>query len=240
MRLTATGGSIARMELIQQGIEIFLHLDAHLNEWAAILGPWLYGLLFLILFCETGLVVTPILPGDSLLFAVGALASIEGSSLSLPLLLLLLSAAAIIGDAVNYAIGYRVGPKVFTRTDSRLFNVHHLRRTQDFYERHGGKTIVLARFMPIIRTFAPFVAGIGKMRYPRFALFNASGGIAWVLTFVLGGYLFGNVPAVKRNFHFVIVAIIILSVLPPIIEYLRARREIAAGRVHVTDRSLGR
>ncbi len=228
------------MELIQQGIEIFLHLDAHLNEWAGILGPWLYGLLFVILFCETGLVITPILPGDSLLFAVGALASIEGSSLSLPLLLVLLSAAAIIGDAVNYAIGYRVGPKVFTRTDSRLFNVHHLRRTQDFYERHGGKTIVLARFMPIIRTFAPFVAGIGKMRYPRFAVFNVSGGIAWVFIFVLGGYLFGNVPAVKRNFHFVIVAIVILSVLPPVIEYLRTRREIAAGRVHLTDRSLGR
>ena len=227
------------MELIQQGIEIFLHLDAHLNEWAAILGPWLYGLLFVILFCETGLVVTPILPGDSLLFAVGALASIEGSSLSLSLLLVLLCVAAILGDAVNYAIGYRVGPKVFRRTDSRLLNTHHLRRTQDFYERHGGKTIVLARFMPIIRTFAPFVAGIGKMRYPRFALFNVTGGIAWVLAFVLGGYFFGNVPAVKRNFHFVIVAIVILSVLPPIIEYLRTRREIAAGRVHVTDRGLG-
>jgi len=212
------------MDLIRQLFEIFFHLDAHLNQWAGMLGPWLYVLLFLILFCETGLVVTPVLPGDSLLFAVGALASIDNSPLSLPLLLALLCLAAISGDAVNYAIGYRVGPKVFTREDSWLLNKKHLMQTEAFYERHGGKTIILARFMPIIRTFAPFVAGIGRMGYRRFAAFNVIGGVAWVFLFLLGGYFFGNVPAVKRNFHYVIVAIIILSVMPPIIEYLRSRR----------------
>jgi len=212
------------MDLIRQLFEIFFHLDAHLNQWAGMLGPWLYVLLFLILFCETGLVVTPVLPGDSLLFAVGALASIDNSPLSLPLLLALLCIAAISGDAVNYSIGYRVGPKVFTREDSWLLNKKHLLQTEAFYERHGGKTIILARFMPIIRTFAPFVAGIGKMGYRRFAAFNVVGGVAWVFLFLLGGYFFGNVPAVKRNFHYVIVAIIILSVMPPIIEYLRSRR----------------
>jgi len=212
------------MDLIRQLFEIFFHLDTHLNQWAGMLGPWLYVLLFLILFCETGLVVTPVLPGDSLLFAVGALASIDNSPLSLPLLLALLCIAAISGDAVNYSIGYRVGPKVFTREDSWLLNKKHLLQTEAFYERHGGKTIILARFMPIIRTFAPFVAGIGKMGYRRFAAFNVVGGVAWVFLFLLGGYFFGNVPAVKRNFHYVIVAIIILSVMPPIIEYLRSRR----------------
>jgi membrane-associated protein len=213
------------MELIQQLFDIFFHLDANLNHWAGLLGPWLYLVLFLILFCETGLVVTPVLPGDSLLFAVGALASIDNSPLSMSLLLGLLCVAAITGDAVNYAIGFRVGPKVFNREDSRLLNKQHLVRTQEFYERHGGKTIILARFMPIIRTFAPFVAGIGKMGYPRFAAFNVLGGIAWVCSFLLGGYFFGNVPIVKHNFHFVIIAIVILSVMPPIFEYLRARRE---------------
>jgi membrane-associated protein len=212
------------MGLIQQGFEIFFHLDVHLNQWAGLLGPWLYGLLFVILFCETGLVVTPVLPGDSLLFAVGALASIDGSPLRLPLLLGLLAAAAVIGDAVNYSIGYRVGPKVFTREDSWFLNRRNLLRTKEFYEKYGGKTIVLARFMPFIRTFAPFVAGIGQMGYRRFATFNVTGGVAWVLAFVLGGYYFGNVPVVKRNFHFVIVAIVIISVLPPVIEYVRARR----------------
>ncbi|MBI4518430.1 MAG: DedA family protein [Deltaproteobacteria bacterium] len=212
------------MELLQNLFDIFFHLDTHLNEWAGMLGPWLYALLFLILFCETGLVVTPVLPGDSLLFAVGALISLEGSPLSLPLMLVLLCTAAITGDAVNYAIGYRVGPKVFSSEESWLLNKRHLLRTEEFYEKHGGKTIILARFMPIIRTFAPFVAGIGKMGYARFAAFNVVGGIAWVLAFVLGGYYFGNVPAIKRNFHYVIVAIVILSVLPPVIEYLRSRR----------------
>ena len=213
------------MELLRQLFDIFFHLDTNLNHVAGLLGPWLYLLLFAILFCETGLVVTPVLPGDSLLFAVGALASIDNSPLSLSLLLVLLCTAAVTGDAVNYAIGLRVGPKVFIREDSRLLNKEHLVRTQQFYERHGGKTIILARFMPIIRTFAPFVAGIGKMGYPRFAAFNVIGGVAWVFAFLLAGYFFGNVPIVKRNFHFAILAIVVISTLPPVFEYLRARRE---------------
>ena len=213
------------MEFLQGVIDIFLHLDLHLNAWAGMLGPWLYLVLFLIIFCETGLVVTPFLPGDSLLFAVGALASVDGSSIRLPLLSVLLFGAAVAGDAVNYAIGARIGPRVFSHSDSRLFNREHLIRTQRFYEKYGGKTIVLARFIPIIRTFAPFVAGIGTMAYSRFALFNVTGGALWVLSFVLGGFFFGNVPVVKQNFHYVIVAIIVISVMPPILEYLRARRE---------------
>jgi membrane-associated protein len=213
------------MEFLQDVIDIFLHLDLHLNAWAGMLGPWLYLVLFLIIFCETGLVVTPFLPGDSLLFAVGALASVDGSSIRLPLLSVLLFGAAVAGDAVNYAIGARIGPRVFSHSDSRLFNREHLIRTQRFYEKYGGKTIVLARFIPIIRTFAPFVAGIGTMAYSRFALFNVTGGALWVLSFVLGGFFFGNVPVVKQNFHYVIVAIIVISVMPPILEYLRARRE---------------
>jgi membrane-associated protein len=209
-------------------IDVFLHLDKHLNEWAASLGAGLYGILFLIVFCETGLVVTPFLPGDSLLFAVGALCAIEGSPISLPLVIALLFAAAVLGDAVNYTIGRRLGPAVFKSEGSILFNKKHLYRTQHFYERHGGKTIILARFMPVIRTFAPFVAGIGEMRYPRFFTFNVVGAGAWVASFSLLGYLFGNVPAVKRNFTFVILAIIVLSVLPGVVELLRARRERSA------------
>lgn len=211
------------MDWIHQAIDIFLHLDVHLNELATVLGPWLYVVLFLIVFCETGLVVTPFLPGDSLLFAVGALASVEGSVIELPFVWVLLMIAAILGDAVNYAIGNRIGPRVFTSETSWLLNKDHLIKTQHFYEKHGGKTIIIARFMPIIRTFAPFVAGIGRMGYGRFAMFNVVGGIVWVTSFLLGGYFFGEVPVVKRNFHVVIVAIIILSVLPPIIEYLRSR-----------------
>ena len=218
------------MEWLQQGLDLFLHLDKHLNEWAGFLGPWLYVVLFLIVFCETGLVVTPFLPGDSLLFAVGALAATEGSVLDLPSVVVLLCIAAIAGDAVNYAIGARVGPRVFTRDDSRLLNKEHLLRTQAFYEKYGGKTIILARFMPIIRTFAPFVAGIGKMGYSRFALFNVVGGVVWVCSFALGGYYFGNFPAVKSNFHYVILAIIIISVMPPVIEFIRARRSNGAVR----------
>jgi len=206
-------------------IDVFLHLDVHLNEWAGALGLWLYVVLFLIVFCETGLVVTPFLPGDSLLFAVGALLSVPGTPLSLSAMVVLLCIAAVLGDAVNYTIGYRVGPRVFTSETSWLLNKEHLVRTQHFYEKYGGKTIVLARFMPIVRTFAPFVAGIGQMNYPRFAMFNVTGGIAWVCSFLFAGYFFGAVPVVKRNFHLVIVAIVIISVLPPIFEYLRARRE---------------
>jgi membrane-associated protein len=210
------------MDLVGTLLDVFLHLDAHLAAWAGALGPWLYALLVLIVFCETGLVVTPFLPGDSLLFAVGALASVEGSPVRLPWLVVLLIAAAVAGDAVNYAVGYRVGPQVFTREHSRLLDRRHLERTRRFYERHGGKTIVFARFIPIVRTFAPFVAGIGQMAYGRFALFNVAGGAAWVLACVLGGYYFGNLPAVKRNFHYVIVAIVIISALPVAVETARS------------------
>ena len=212
------------MELIQQFIDIILHLDANLNLWAGTLGPWLYVLLFLIVFCETGLVVTPFLPGDSLLFAVGALCAVENAVISLPVILVSLIVAAVLGDAVNYAIGARVGPAVFSREDSRWLNKQHLVRTHEFYEKYGGKTIILARFMPIIRTFAPFVAGIGKMGYASFATYNVIGGVLWVASFTIAGYLFGNVPWVKSNFHIVIVVIILISIMPPVIEYIRARR----------------
>ena len=201
-----------------------LHLDQHLNQWLAIFGPWLYLILFLVVFCETGIVVTPFLPGDSLLFALGALASSENSAMSLPILLVSLSVAAILGDAVNYAIGRRVGPKVFQRENSFLLNKNHLLRAQAFYEKHGGKTIILARFMPIVRTFAPFVAGIGKMNYGRFAIYNVTGGLVWVFSFLLAGYFFGNIPTIKTNFHIVILVIIVLSVLPVVIEFFKARR----------------
>jgi membrane-associated protein len=213
------------MEFLQQVIDILLNLPQHLNDWAQVLGPWLYVVLFLIIFCETGLVVTPFLPGDSLLFALGALSGGEGFPLPLPWLVVLLWAAAVLGDAVNYSIGLRIGPKVFTREDSRLFNKKHLLRTQAFYEKHGGKTIVLARFIPIIRTFAPFVAGIGKMSYFRFAVYNVTGGLAWVALLVVGGHVFRSHPWVKDRFHVVIAAIIIISVLPVVVEFLRARRE---------------
>ena len=215
------------MELIRQLVDVFFHLDAHLTQWASTLGHSLYVVLFLVIFCETGLVITPFLPGDSLLFAIGALTSVQNSPLDLTMVTVLLCIAAIAGDSLNYAIGYRIGPHVFTREEARFLNRKHLLRTQEFYEKYGGKTIILARFIPIIRTFAPFVAGIGKMRYGRFVFFNITGGILWVLSFLLGGYYFGNIPVVKRNFHFVIVAIIVISCLPPVAEYLRSRRQTA-------------
>lgn len=206
-------------------IDLFLHLDVHLNDLANSLGPGLlYGLLFLIIFCETGLVVTPFLPGDSLLFAVGALAASKGTSLSLPWLLVLLIAAAIAGDAVNYAIGAFIGPKIFKYEGSRFFNKKHLMKTHAFYEKYGGKTIIIARFIPIIRTFAPFVAGIGEMSYRRFAAYNVIGGVVWVTAFLCGGYGLGNVASVKRNFHVIILAIIVISVMPAVIEFFLAWR----------------
>jgi membrane-associated protein len=205
-------------------VDIFLHLDKHLNEWAGELGPWLYVVLFAIVFCETGLVITPFLPGDSLLFAVGALSATPGSPIDPMFVILLLCIAGILGDAVNYAIGKRVGPVVFSRETSRLLNRDHLIRAHRFYEKHGGKTIIIARFLPIIRTFAPFVAGIGKMGYARFAAFNVVGAVAWVTAFTLAGFWFGNIPAVKRNFQYVILAIIVISVIPVVVELVRARR----------------
>ena len=212
------------MDALLHFIDVFLHLDVHLAEWATTLGPWLYVVLFLIVFCETGLVVTPFLPGDSLLFAAGALCALEGSPMSVYVLAILLLIAAIAGDAVNYAVGRYLGPAVFTSDHSRFLNKKHLLRTQEFYERHGGKTILLARFVPIVRTFAPFVAGIGQMRYAYFATYNVTGALAWVLSFLFAGYWFGQIPAIKRNFHIVIVAIIVISILPMVFEYVRARR----------------
>jgi membrane-associated protein len=216
------------MDTLAHALDLFLHLDVHLAEWASLLGPWLYGLLFLIVFCETGLVVTPFLPGDSLLFAAGALCALAGSGLHVGALAPLLVLAAVGGDAVNYAVGSYLGPAVFTSERSRLFNRRHLERTHEFYARYGGKTIFLARFVPIVRTFAPFVAGIGSMRYSHFAAYNATGGIAWVTSFLLAGYWFGQIPTVKRNFHIVILAIIAISVTPMLVEYLRARRRAGA------------
>lgn len=208
------------MELIKKFIDLVLHLDQHLDAMIQTFGPWLYVILFLIIFCETGLVVTPILPGDSLLFAVGAL-SARPEGLNLGLVLSLLSIAAILGDTINYWIGAYVGPKVFHKKESRWFNPKHLERTHAFYEKYGGKTIIIARFMPIIRTFAPFVAGIGRMTYSRFLIYNLIGGLLWVGLCVLGGYFFGNLPLVKKNFSLVIIGIIIVSMIPMVVEYLR-------------------
>jgi membrane-associated protein len=212
------------MDWLTQLLDVFLHLDVHLNEWATMLGPWLYLVLFLVIFCETGLVVTPFLPGDSLLFAIGALASIEGSPISLPLMIGILIAGGVLGDAVNYSIGHWLGPAVFQSERSRFLNPKHLERTRDFYQRHGRKTIFLARFVPIVRTFAPFVAGIGRMSYPVFAAWNVSGAITWVVSLTLAGYFFGEIPIVKENFETVILAIVALSLAPIGIEYMRARR----------------
>jgi membrane-associated protein len=194
-----------------------------LNEYAATLGPWLYVALFAIIFAETGLVITPFLPGDSLLFAVGAVAAHPNSPIRLGLVAVLLVVAAVLGDAVNYAIGARLGPHVFTREDSWLLNKKHLNRAHDFYEKYGGITIILARFIPIVRTFAPFVAGIGKMSYRRFAAYNIVGGSVWILLFLLAGWGFGGQEYVQKNFKLVVVAIIVISVLPGVYEYLRVR-----------------
>jgi membrane-associated protein len=205
-------------------IQWLLQLDSRLNELAQWMGPWLYVVLFLVIFCETGLVVTPFLPGDSLLFAVGALAATAGSPIRLAWLIPLLIVAAVAGDAVNYAIGKFLGPKVFRWENSWLLNRDHLVHAQRFYETYGTKTIVLARFLPIIRTFAPFVAGIGKMDYFRFWSYNVIGGVTWVVLFLLLGFWFGNLEVVEKNFELVIFAIIGLSVLPMFYEWWQSRR----------------
>ncbi len=211
------------MEFLAQLLDIFLHLDVYLNAWAASAGPWLYVGIFVIIFCETGLVITPFLPGDSLLFACGALAASDQSGISLALFIPVVFTAAALGDFCNYEIGKWLGPKVFTQENSRFLNKNHLLKAHAFYEKYGGKTIILARFIPIIRTFAPFVAGIGKMTYLHFASYNLIGAALWVLLFVLGGYYFADLPIVKTHFHIVIVAIIIISCLPAVIEYWRER-----------------
>ena len=211
------------MDAIKSLLDIFLHLDAHLHAIIDAWGPWTYVLLFAIILCETGLVVTPFLPGDSLLFAAGAMAALYPESLSILLLLGLLFVAAVLGDTLNYAIGRWVGPRAF-RINAWVLKHEHLVQTQGFYERHGGKTIVLARFVPIIRTFAPFVAGVGRMHYPQFLYYNVVGGLAWVLACTLAGYFFGNVPIVKKNFELVVVGIVLMSVLPVAWEIWAARR----------------
>lgn len=205
-------------------IDWILHLDEHLAQFAQMLGGWFYCLLFAIIFGETGLVIAPFLPGDSLLFAVGALSASQPDALSIYVLVPLLIVAAIIGDAVNYAIGKWVGPQVFRKDTGWLLNKNHLLRAQAFYDKHGGKAIVLARFLPILRTFAPFVAGIGGMEYRRFWFYNVVGGVAWVSLFLIGGYAFGTHPFVKGNFHIVIIGIILISTLPIAYEWLRTYR----------------
>lgn len=210
------------MEILGTFIDILLHLDKHLGSIIQQFGIWTYLILFVVVFLETGFVVTPFLPGDSLLFAAGAFAAI--GAFDVKWLMLILMAAAILGDTANYWIGHTVGPKVFQKETSRFFKKEYLDRTHAFYEKHGGKTIIIARFVPILRTFAPFVAGIGRMSYGRFITYNVIGGIGWVVIFVTGGYLFGNIPAVRKNFSLVVAAIILISVVPIGVEYLRHRR----------------
>lgn len=209
--------------MLHQIIDIFLHLDVYLASWSASMGAWLYLLLFLIVFAETGLVVTPFLPGDSLLFAVGALASVADSHLNVALVSVLLMLAAFLGDNLNYRIGRILGPKVFAKEKSAFFDPQNLHKTQSFYQRYGSKTVVIARFIPIVRTFAPFVAGVGSMRYSRFILFSLLASFLWIGLFVGAGCWFGNIPEVKRNFHIVIFSVIGISVLPIVISAMRSR-----------------
>jgi len=216
------------MELVRWGIDVLLHMDKHLGAIINEYGAYTYIILFLIIFCETGLVVTPILPGDSLLFAAGTFAAI--GNLDIVLLIVLLSVAAVLGDTVNYWVGNRLGPKVFKYKKSRFFNPEHLQRTHSFYERYGGKTIVIARFGPIIRTCAPFVAGVGVMNYSRVLAYNVVGGIAWVVICTGAGYSFANVPIVRNNFSLAILAIIFISVLPAVFEFARAYLNSRTGR----------
>lgn len=212
------------MGLLHTFVDLVLHLDRHLVELLAHFGPWTYVILFAIVFAETGLVVTPILPGDSLLFAVGALAAVDTSgTLSAPVASVLLAVAAILGNTVNYSIGRAIGPRAFTGR-VRFLKVEYLRRTESFFERYGGMTIVVSRFMPIIRTFAPFVAGIGQMAYLRFQGWNILGGVSWVMLFVWGGYLFGNIPIIKNNFGIVTIVIVVVSVMPALIAMLKRKR----------------
>ena len=215
--------------MMTQLIDLFLHIDKHLDTVIQTYGIWTYAILFLIVFCETGLVVTPFLPGDSLLFAVGVFAG--RGSLNLVTIGILLLVAAIVGDAVNYACGRFIGPKVFEKPNSRIFRREYLEKTQKFYEKYGSKTIVIARFVPIVRTFAPFLAGVGTMKYSVFAFYNIIGAVLWVTSLVGAGYFFGELPLVKNNFGAVIIAIIVISILPAIIEVIRAKREsMAASR----------
>ena len=215
------------MELLSTFIDIVLHLDRHLQWVVANYGVWIYAILFAIIYCETGLVVTPFLPGDSLLFVAGTLAA--AGDMYVHGLFALLATASFLGDNTNYWIGRYVGPRVFSRQKSRLFDPAHIARTERFYEKYGAKTIVLARFMPIVRTFAPFVAGIGRMRYPTFLFYSFVGSIAWVGSLTYAGFYFGNVPVIKQNLTLVILAIVLLSISPAIVEFLRQRKKPVAG-----------
>lgn len=210
------------MEFIKDIIEVIIHIDKHLDLIIRNFGNWSYLLFFIVIFCETGLVITPFLPGDSLLFVVGAFAAI--GSLNITWLFIILASAAIIGDSVNYFLGKLLGEKIILKNDWRFFKKEHVERTHRFYEKHGGKTIILARFIPIVRTFAPFVAGIGEMSYIKFFIYNVAGALLWVAMFTLGGYYFGNMPFVKHNFLIVILTMIFISVLPVIIEFLKHRK----------------
>lgn len=208
------------MELLKDFIDLFLHLDQHLSDVVRDYGGWTYAILFLIVFCETGLVVTPILPGDSLLFAGGALAALGG--LNPYTMTALLIVAAVLGDMVNYWAGHYFGARIF-KPNARFLKTAHLDRTYAFYEKYGPKTIVIARFVPIVRTFAPFVAGMGRMRYGRFFYYNVTGAVLWVVACIAAGYWFGNIPVVKENFTLVILAIIFLSLLPAVFGYMKSR-----------------
>jgi membrane-associated protein len=211
------------MEFLSRLLDFVLHLDKHLSSLIQTYGLWTYLILFVIIFLETGLVVTPFLPGDSLLFAAGTFAAAK--ALNVLWLFVVLSGAAILGDTVNYWIGHFVGPRVFHQEKSRFFKKKHLDRTHRFYEKYGAETIIIARFVPIVRTFAPFVAGIGRMSYGKFLSYNIIGGVGWVALFTFGGYFFGNIPFVRRNFSLVIIAIIIISLLPAAVEILRHRKD---------------
>lgn len=204
-------------------IDLFLHLDDHLNALVGTCGSWIYLVLFLIVFCETGLVFTPFLPGDSLLFAVGALAGL--GLLDIPGVLFILSAAAILGDSANYGIGHALAPQIFQHQKIPFLKQEYLERTEKFFEKYGGKTIIIARFVPVVRTFAPFLAGVGAMRYRRFLLYNVAGGLLWVFSLTLAGYYFGALELVKENFSLVILGIIVVSLLPGAIEFLRHRKQ---------------
>ncbi|HEX2201968.1 MAG TPA: DedA family protein [Longimicrobium sp.] len=209
------------MDLLLTFVDYFRHLDTHLETLTSQYGAWTYGILFAIIFCETGLVVTPFLPGDSLLFAAGALAT--SGSLNVVFMWVLLMIAAVAGDTVNYWVGHQVGVRVF-KPDAKILKTAYLEKTEHFFEKYGGKTIILARFMPIVRTYAPFVAGASRMNYPKFLLYNVVGGFIWVTLFVWAGFFFGNIPFIKRNFEYVVIVIILLSVAPAIWEYVRHRR----------------
>lgn len=211
------------MEFISRIIDFIVHLDKHLAELIQNYGTWTYMILFVVIFCETGLVVTPFLPGDSLLFAAGTFAAL--GSLKVGWLFLVLSAAAVIGDTVNYWIGHIIGPKAFHKERARFFKKEYLDRTHQFYEKYGAETIIIARFVPIIRTFAPFVAGIGEMSYWKFISYNVIGGVGWVAVFVFGGYFFGSISFVKRHFTIIIFAIILISMIPGAVEFIRHRRK---------------